>query len=156
MTLWPSFKVMWSKMAVAQKNLHFLVHKKNYSLTKQLYIVEYFVFSWKKAVWDIDYSYIFQIVWALLGGTELGLFADFSIKLSSAQKTVSLVSSKFVCRWWYHIRNWICGVAHTRYVSWDHIKCNNTWGVSHMPYWSWDSKLGRMGYALRRQRVKHC
>jgi hypothetical protein len=79
-----------------------------------------------------------QIVWAFLDGTELGWIADFSVKLSSAQKTVSLVSSKFVRRWRYHKRNWICGVAQTPYPSWDHIKCNNTWGISpsiigHLP-----------------------
>jgi hypothetical protein len=111
------------------------------------------LFSHKKSSLG-HYNYIFQIVWALLGGTELGLIADFSIKLSSAQKTVSLVSSKFVHRWRYHIRNWICGVAQTPYASWNHIKCNNTWGVSNTPYGSWDSKLGRTGYALCRQRVK--
>jgi hypothetical protein len=93
-------------------------------------------------------------VWAHLGGTELGWIADFSVKLSSAQKTVSLVSSKFVHRWRYHIHNWICGVAQTPYTSWDRIKCNNTWGVSSMPYGSWDSKLGCMEYALHRQRAK--
>jgi hypothetical protein len=51
-----------------------------YTLTKQLYIVEYVVFSWKKSSLG-HYNYIFQIVLALLGGTELGLIADFSIKL---------------------------------------------------------------------------
>jgi hypothetical protein len=98
------------------------------------------------------YNYVFQIVCVLLGGTEVGCIADFSVKLSSAQKTVSLVSSKFVCR--YHLRNWICGVAQTPYTSWDRIKCNNTLGVSNMPYGSWDSKLRHIGYALHRQRVK--
>jgi hypothetical protein len=32
---------------------------------------------------------------------------------------VSLVSSKIVRRWRYHIRNYICGVAQTPYASWD-------------------------------------
>jgi hypothetical protein len=81
------------------------------------------------------YNYIFQIVWALLGETELGWIEDFSIKLSSAQKTVSsLVRFKIVRRWRYHKRNSIWGVAHTPYASWDSIKCNNTWGVPQKPY----------------------
>jgi hypothetical protein len=88
------------------------------------------------------YNYIFQIVWALLGGMELGWIP-----------TVSLVSSKFVRRWRYHICNWISGVAQMPYASWDRIKCNNTWGISKTPYGSGDSNLGRIGYALRRQRV---
>jgi hypothetical protein len=138
------------------------VHKVLLTPQKQLYTYKAIIiycgiccFLLKKSSLG-HYNYIFQIVWALLGGTELGLIGDFSIKLSSAQKTVSLVSSKFVRRWRYHIRNWICGVAHTPYASWDHIiiKCNNTWGVSNTPYGSWDSKLGRMGYTLRKQWVK--
>jgi hypothetical protein len=39
------------------------------------------------------------------------------------------------------------------HASWDRIKCNNTWGVSNTPYGSWDTKLGRIGYAVCRQRV---
>jgi hypothetical protein len=136
MTLLPNFKVMWSKMATTQKNLNFLVFKvlltpqKNYTLTKQLYIVEYVVFSWKKAVWDIIIT--FFRLWALFRWNGIGL----NCWLFHQTKTVSLVSSKFVRRWRYHIRNWICGVAQMPYASWDRIKCNNTWGISERSFCS--------------------
>jgi hypothetical protein len=135
---------MWSKMAATKnKTFIFLVYKVLPTPQKKLYTYKTIIycgiccFLMKKS--SLGHNYIFQIVWALLGGTELAWIADFSIKLSSVQKTVSLVSSKFVCRWRCHIHNWICGVAQTPYASWDRIKCNNTWGISNIPYRSWDN-----------------
>jgi hypothetical protein len=160
MTLWPNFKVMWSKMAAAKKNFiswcikSSRLHKTKLYTYKTIIYCGMCYFLMKKSSLG-HYNYIFQIVWGVLGGTGLGWIADFSVKLSSAQKTVSLVSSKFVRRWRYHVHNWICGIAQMPYASWAHIKCITTWDISNTPYGSW-GKLGRIGYALRRQRVKWC
>jgi hypothetical protein len=59
---------MWSKMATTEKKLPSPDSTKNYTITQQLYIEEYVVFSWKKGVWDIIITFL---VWTLLGGTEL-------------------------------------------------------------------------------------
>jgi hypothetical protein len=64
-------------MAAAQKILNFLVHKVLQTPQKKLYTYKTIIycgiccFVMKKSSLG-HYNYIFQIVWALLGATELG------------------------------------------------------------------------------------